>query len=120
MVSEEELIKNGNASFIAFIIHSDFSKIKAIENLPQISTSLPFFLNGKMVPGKFLGNGGLLPNENYVINLDLLRLNFQFANDLKNFNKDLLLKIIQSSLKYTDLELHPDGVLELKLPQVSY
>ena len=79
-----------------------------------------------------------MQNNNYVIDLNDFK-NFRpnyglgsmflnsFANskepdslDLTYFNKELLLKIIQSSLKYTDLELHSDGVLELKLPQVSY
>lgn len=120
MVSEKEFKQNRNTVYLASIILDDFiaHKFHGQNNLSIESN--------------------LLQNNNYVIDLNDFKnfrpnyglgsriMNSVFNSkepdslDLTDFNKNLLLKIIQSSLNYTDLELHSDGVLELKVPQVSY
>lgn len=117
MVSEDDLIKNRNASGIALSILYDFSIINTSKNLKQDGIQ---FLDGNMVQVKQIYNGFLLPNNNYIINLDILNLFNLNSTDFKNFNKDLLLTIIKSSLNYTDLKIHDNGWLELKLPKSSY
>ncbi|MDD6486099.1 MAG: hypothetical protein PUF61_04055 [Spirochaetales bacterium] len=121
MVLENEFKQNRNTVYLAALILDDFIAHK---------------FNGQNNNLNVKSN--LLPNKNYIINLNEFRnyrpnyglgskiLNTLFNSkepdslDFTDFNKDLLLKIIRSSLEYTDLELHSDDVLELKLPQVSY
>lgn len=121
MVAEDKFKRNRNTVYLASLIFDDFIKhmFKGKNNL---------FVESK-----------ILENDNYVIGLNDFKnfrpnygLGSQFLNsisnskepdslDLTDFDKDLLLKIIQSSLdEYTDLELHSDGILELKFRQVSY
>ncbi len=121
MVAEEELIKNKNAAFISACILYDFSIINHPEkwqNFSQLSNMQ--CIDGKILNAKKIFNGWLLDNNNYIINLYLMELFTSYSVDFHKFNKDLLIQIIKTSLNFTDLELHKDGWLELKLPTVSY
>ncbi len=121
MVSENIFKRNRNTTYLAALIFDDFIRIKFNGNNNNLTT-----------------RSNLLPNNNYEIDLNDFK-NYQpnyglgsrlfnfFINekepdvlDLTDFNKDLLLQIIKTSLGYTDLELRSDGFLELKLPYVSY
>lgn len=127
----QTLMKIRNTSKLADLILSDFAGYE------QFNRANPNFQ--QVTNERNLINGSIFANGNYRIDLRQVSgrcnsdktltsaiLDFitskstSIPYDFTCIDTDLLKKIIQSCLNYTDLELHPDGVLELKLPQVSY
>lgn len=132
----EKLKKIRNTTKLAEAILTDLTFSEVFER-KQIGN--PQIFNVKY----YLRYGVLYQNNNYSIplkvastsvNNDLNTSCYEFLRnncfpnlepsipyDFSVIDKDLLLKILQTTLNYTDLEISPDGEnLELKLPQVSY